>query len=226
MSKSFGIVKTHFADIWSWIALPWVILFSSFVVNLLLAGASGEGFTTGGLASIFVYVFVLGIASVSQTYSFIIGFGARRKDFFIGTATAIAIIAASSSVILTLLAWIERQTDGWGVGLHFFSLPSISDGALPVTVLFFFCSMTNIFFSGFLISSIFRRFGRNVMLLFFAVITLAMTVAAYLITYYEKWTALFDWLGGATLMQVTGTLLGLTLVYVAVTYALLRKATI
>ncbi|MFC5470582.1 hypothetical protein ACFPPD_17965 [Cohnella suwonensis] len=226
MSKPFGIVKTYLTDKWSWVALPWVILFSSFSINLLLAGSIGDEMTTGGLASIFIYTFVLGIISLSQTFPFIIGFGARRKDYFAGTAATISIVGACSSVALAVLAWIERQSDGWGVHLHFFSLPYFSDGSTPMTALFFFGAMTNLFFAGFVISSIHRKFGRNGLFLFFALIGLALTATFYLLSYYEGWQMLGDWLDGGTLLQLTGTLLAITFVYGAASYALLRRATV
>jgi len=224
MSRVAGIVKTHVTDLWSWVTMPWMILGISFTVNVLIASMSGEKIETGGLASIFVYVLVLGIGSVGQTFPFLIGFGARRKDFFLGTTATIALIGGGTVILLLVLGYIERQTGYWGIDLHFFNIAYVTDGPLFQKFWVQFSIMLNFFFVGFAISSLYRRFGRNGLYFFFIVIGVAGTFGSFLISMYDKWYAVFDWFADLAVLELANGLFILTLVYVGLSYLLLRKA--
>ena len=226
MNRVAGIVRTHLTDRWTWVFLPWVILSISFICNLLIGGMSGDVIYTGGIASIYVYMFLLGVMSLGQTFPFLIGFSVRRKDYFIGTIATITIISIASSILLLLLGFIENQTDGWGVNLHFFHLPYLSDGSIFARAWILFSVMINIFFSGFAISSIHRKFGRNGLYLFFIVLSVVTTFSVYLISMYGKWKAILDWFADISSVQLASGLFVLTLIYIGVSYLLLRKATV
>lgn len=226
MNRVAGIVRTHLTDKWTWIFLPWVILSISFICNVIIGGMSGDKIYTGGMASIYVYMFVLGIISIGQTFPFIIGFSVRRKDYFLGTAATITLISIASSFLLLLLGFIETQSDGWGVNLHFFHLPYLSDGPIFTRVWVLFSIMINVFFSGFAISCIHRKFGSNGLYLFFIVLSVVITFSSYLITMYGKWKAILDWFAEISVVQLANGLFVLTLIYVGISYLLLRKATV
>ncbi len=226
MNRVAGIIRTHLTDKWSWLFLPWIILMSSFFCNLVIAGAAGDKIYTGGLASIFIYMLVLGILSVGQTFPFIIGFGARRKDYFLGTTATITIISIAASVILLLVGYIETQTDGWGVDLHFFHLPYVSDGNVITRTWVLFSFMINFFFMGFTISCIHRKFGRNGLYAFFILAAIIITLSVYLISSYGNWDAIFDWFAETSAAQFASGMFILTLVYIGLSYLMLRKATV
>ncbi|QJD87497.1 hypothetical protein [Cohnella herbarum] len=226
MNRVVGIVKTHLADRWSWLAMPWVILGISFACNYIIGGASDEKIYTGGLASIYIYMMVLGILSVGQTFPFIMGFSGRRKDYFIGTTATIGLLAAITSILLCVIGYIERLTDQWGVGLYFFNVKYLTDGPAFQQFWVLFTLMVNLFFMGFAISCIHRRFGRNGMYIFFIVTGLAFTVSSYLIGLNDKWKALFDWFADISVLELANGLFALTVLYLLLSYLLLRKATV
>jgi len=108
MNRIIGVMKTQLQDRFGWIFLPWIIMLSSFTVNLIIGSTMGdESFYTGGLASIYVYMLVLGIMSVVQTFPFLIGFGVRRKDYFWGTSLSICAVSFVSAFALWLLGYVE-----------------------------------------------------------------------------------------------------------------------
>ncbi|MCD9024124.1 hypothetical protein [Cohnella silvisoli] len=226
MNRVKGIIRTHLTDRLGWIFLPWIILSSSFACNLIIAGLSGEEFYTGGLASIYVYMTILGIMIVAQTYPFIIGFGARRKDYFLGTAATIAIVSAVFTLMLCVLAVIEVQSGGWGVNLHFFNLPYLSEGSAIERIWIQFSLMTNLVFIGFFFSCIYRKFGRNGMFLFFVALSVVLSFSTYFITIANGWDEIFNWLSGISAVHLATGLFVLTLVYLGLSYGLLRRATV
>ncbi|RED63791.1 hypothetical protein [Cohnella lupini] len=225
MNRVAGIIRTHLTDRWSWLFLPWIVLLSSFVCNLIIATA-GDEIYTGGLASIFIYMMVIGIVSVGQTFPFLIGFGARRKDYFLGTTATIGIIGIASSFILLLMGYIETRSEGWGLKLHFFDLPYISDGNVLARVWVLFNFMLHFFFLGFVISCIHRKFGRNGLYILFILSGIIITVSLYLINSYGSWDAIFDWFADISAAQLASGMFVVTLVYVILSYLMLRRATV
>ncbi len=225
MNRVAGIVKTHLTDVFSWLMLPWIILGSSFAVNAIIGSLVDEEIKTGGLASIFVYMLVIGIVSVGQTFPFLIGFGARRKDYFLGTTATVALVSVVTAILLLVVGYAERATEHWGIGLYFFNIPYLTDGSLLSQFWIFFILMMNLFFCGFAIASIYRKIGRNGLFGVSIALGLALTVAFYLITHYDKWDSVWEWARGVSVVELANWLLALTLVYVGVSYALLRKAT-
>ncbi|MFC4601700.1 hypothetical protein [Cohnella hongkongensis] len=228
MNRVKGIVKAHLTDLWSWTMLPWLILGFSFAVNLVIGSLVEEVIITGGLTSIYIYMMVLGIVSLGQTFPFLIGFGARRKDYFLGTAATISLISAASAVVLMLLGYVERATSYWGIDLRFFNVPYVTDGPLAEQFeqfWIFFNAMLHLFFLGFAIAAVYRKFGRNGLFAVFIVLGLALTVAFYAITHYDRWGSLLSWAQGISVLELANGMLVLTLLYVVLSYALLRKAT-
>lgn len=226
MNRVVGIIKTHLADKLTWLILPWLILGISFACNLIVGSLADEKIYTGGLASIYIYMLVVGIGSVGQTFPFLIGFCTRRKDYFLGTAATIAIISFLSAIVLLLIGYVERETGQWGMELYFFNVKYLSDGPLLERFWILFTLMINLFFCGFAISSIHRKFGRNGLYFFFIALSVVMTVASYLITLNEKWKPIFGWMADISVMELANGLFLGTLIYVLFSYLLLRRATV
>src|SRR5690606_29405799 len=125
MNRTIGVLKMHCRDKWSWLYIPWIVCLGSFLVNRMVGYtiSSQNEIYTGGISSIFIYLFVIGIIMPPQTFAFALGMGVRRKDYFLGTAMLAVLFSAASSVLLLILSQIEQGTNQWGVGLHFFYLP-------------------------------------------------------------------------------------------------------
>lgn len=228
MNNVQSVLKIHNRDKWSWIYIPAMILFSSFLVNLIVSYSisSVEKFYTGGITSIFIYIFVAGILTVAQTFPFALGMSIRRNDFFIGTS----LMGISASIVIGLLilifSIIEKQSDGWGTGLHFFYFPYINDGnplqQLTIYILLFAC----LFFFGFTIASFARRFGGKGMFILAITSLLLGSVAVLLCTYYQVWTDIFQWITNHTAIQLALWLIPFVLFYLVASFLLLRKATV
>lgn len=60
MNPTAGMLKMHFRDKWLWLYTPWVILLSSFLVNVIVASFLQEPIYTYGLVSIFIYMLING----------------------------------------------------------------------------------------------------------------------------------------------------------------------
>ncbi len=144
---------------------------------------------TGALATFFFVMLVVGIGAVIRMFPFAVGFGARRRDFFLGTLAMGVAASAAWAILLGLLSLIEANViKNWGVGLHFFHLPFFSDGsplrqfcwsyyhdascvqsdpsyvngAVPLGQFWvYFVLLLFMYLLGLLLGSIYQRFGRT-----------------------------------------------------------------
>ncbi|WP_379137142.1 hypothetical protein [Paenibacillus sp. sgz500958] len=228
MNRIAGVMRTQLQDRLGWIFLPWIIMLSSFAINWILGYTmQEEQFYTGGLASIYVYMLVLGVMSVIQSFPFVIGFGVRRKDYFWGTLATITSMSAVFAVLLWVLGYVESElTGGWGAHVHFFHLPYIGDGSAIAQIWVSFSLLIHFFFLGFIISCIHRRFGRAGTFTLLTAIPLILTVTLVLINYYKLWSDLGDWFSGVNSVELATGLFGLSLIYSLLSYLLLRRSTV
>lgn len=223
-----GVLNMHRRDKWTWIFIPSIILFSSFFINFLISFliSSEEAFYTGGVGSIFIYMLILGIMILVQSFPFAIGMSVRRTDFFFGTVLMGLINSSIFGILLSILAFIENTTYGWGDRFHFFHFPYLNDGSFLQQILLFFMIFTHLFFLGFIISSFARRYGGRGMLISSLAFLLVSSIVIILIHRFEAWGSIFQWFASQTALQLGFWLVPISLLYLIVSYFLLRKATI
>ncbi|MEK4141492.1 hypothetical protein [Paenibacillus sp. FSL L8-0333] len=227
MNPTAGMLKMHFRDKWLWLYTPWVILLSSFLVNVIVASFIQEPIYTGGLVSIFIYMLITGILILVQTFPFALGLSQRRTDYFIGTSLMAIITSAVYSILLYLLSIIESKlTGGWGLGLHYFHLPYLNDGNALEQLWMYFALFLHMFFLGLMISSIFRRFGRSGLFIFSGVTFILCSLGVLLMTYNQWWVDLFNWFAGYTAFELALWSMPLTVVYALLSFLMLRRATV
>jgi hypothetical protein len=226
MSRFASVMKMHSRDKWSWFLVPWLIMLSSFIVNLIVSSFINEPIYTGGIASLYVYMFVAGIITLAQTFPFALGMSVSRTDYYLGTSAMIILTSVGSAGLLFLLGLTEVWTNAWGSDLHFFNVPYLSDGPLinqftvPLVILLF------MHYSGVVISAVHKRTGRNGMFIASGILLLVFTVLGFLATYLNWYPAIFDWMIEQTAVDYTLWMLPLIVIFALVSYLLLRKATI
>lgn len=222
-----GVLKMHWRDKTVWIYVPWVVLLFSFAINVIIGilTKGQENINSGGIASIYVYMFIAILIVQAQTFPFSLGMSIRRTDYFMGTALMCLLVSAGSSFVLFLLSVIENMTDGWGVNLHYFALPFMKDLSPIARFGVFFVVMTYMFFLGFVISSIHRRFGKTGLYVFFTAILLLGSIGSFAMTYYERWMDLFKWIAHHDQLLYVW-MIPFIILYALISYGLLRRATV
>lgn len=222
-----AVTSTILKDKWSWFFLPWVIAGSSFVVNLITSIFVKDEIKTGGVSSLYIYMLVAGIISVSNTLPFLLGFNVRRSDYFWGIGRAIGLVGVCCAAGLTLLSFIEIDVvPGWGTGLYFFHLPYYSDGPAPVQFISYFLLIVFLFYTGFLIACIGKRFGKTGMYAFFLAWIALGTVGSYVMTAQGYWMDLWKWLSDQSMLEIAGGTAPVTLICMALSYMLLRRTSV
>ena len=228
MNRMSTVLKIHYQDKWSWIYIPTLILFGSFSVNLIfssLVSRQGE-FYTGGVTSIFIYMFVAGILVVAQSFPFAIGMSIRRVDYFIGTAAMGMISSIVFGSLVFFLSLLEKQTNGWGTVLHYFHFPYMNDGSALEQFSMYMIIFAYLFFSGFLIMSFAHRFGGKGMIISALVFMIFGSIAGFFLHHFDALESIFNWFAGKTAVQIAYWLVPFLLINAIVSYLLLRRATV
>ncbi|MDR0270569.1 hypothetical protein [Paenibacillus sp.] len=227
MNRTAGVMKMHWHDKFIWIYTPWIILLFSFVVNLIIGIFTGgkEDFNTGGIISIFIYMFICSMVILGQTFPFALGMNVRRTDFFVGTSVMGLLVCAASGVILFLLSILEKLTDGWGVHLHYFNIPFINHISSFARFGIYFIVLVHMFFLGLVISSVYRRYKRSGMFVLSTVIFICSSITSFVLTYYGMWLDLFSWFS-RHYMELFFWMAPVAILYALLSYGMLRRATV
>lgn len=226
MNRVGNVLKLHQRDKFGWFLIPSMILGSSFLVNLLVGMVSGIEIYTGGLMSIYIYMFVLGIVVLPQTFPFAISFSIRRTDYYLGTTINAVIFGFVTAIALLLLSAIEKATGFWGAGLHFFHLPYLTDGNIVQQFTVYFLTLMMLFFSGFTIASVFRKFRAIGMFVLTLAFLLCTTILSVLIITNGWWDEIVNRLVDLTAFELSLWFLPLILLFSIVSFVLIRRSTI
>lgn len=229
MASIHNVFKMHIRNVFLWFVLPWLILGASFLINLLISLLLGGSVSiySGGVSSIYIWMLIIGIISLSDTFPFALGFSVRRTDYFLGTLSTAFVVCVGGALILQFLSVMEQDViSGWGLGLHFFSLPYLSDGTLPEQYLLTLVLLIHSYLLGFTISSIYRRFGKTGMWTFCILLTAALTALLFLFTYLLGWNTFALFFQHYTAFEVGVWMIPMLFCYVLFSYLLLRKATV
>lgn len=237
LSRLTRVVKLHFANPWPVIVTPWLIIALIFVVSLAVwwiisvtAGAEAsaevsEGFQYSGSSFwIFVYMMVVAVMAMNQSFAYALGFSSTRRDYYLGTAITFVILSAIYTAAIVLLGIIERATNGWGLGGSMFDSMFFGNGpfeqAFCVFVGFLF-----FFFVGAASGAVYVRWKAMGIILFFAVIALLLIGGAALLTLTGNWGAFGGFFANAGFVGSYAWSLVLTVIAAVAGFLILRRAT-
>jgi hypothetical protein len=86
--------------------------------------------------------------------------------------------------------------------------------------------MVHMYFLGFAIASVYQRFGRTGMYVFFIAAFLLVSVCTYAFTYFNWWGDIFRSLSQYSAFELASWMVLAIAAYALVSYELLRKATV
>ena len=122
-------VRLHAVNPSVFFGVPWLILGGAWaitmVLGLIMRGAGAPADIVGMRYSWAVlspqwYLVVVGVQAIALTFPFALGFGATRRDFWLGTALMFVLVSAEMAIAIATLVQVEILTHGWGLGVHMF----------------------------------------------------------------------------------------------------------
>ncbi len=236
-SRILAVFRLHFVNPMLVAWMPLMIYTFIFAVNWLIwlivsivSHGDTEGMTRGTSwsgASLFIFVWLLVVAvqAMNRTFHFALGFGATRRDYYLGTLLALVTLAAGWSILFSILGAIEDATGGWGLGGHMFAAVYFGDNG-PIARTWYVFLLT-LFFSaiGLVAGSLYVRWKTFGLVAFFAAIALLLLGAGTLIALTDSWGAVGSFLEGLGFAGVYPLLLIPVAIAVPLGYLGLRRAT-
>jgi hypothetical protein len=210
--------------------IPWGILACSFVVNLVIFArvpvANASHSHTGGVVSIYILFFVIGVSIIGRSLPFGLALGVSRRSYYTGTALLGVALAIADGLALTALQAIERATDGWGVRMHFFQVSYILAGPWYLTWLTSFVALALLFVYGMWFGIVYRRWNLTGVAAF-TVSQVAVVLAAVLVVAWaDAWSGVGHFFTALTAAGLTGLLAGLAALLLAGGHATIRSITV
>jgi hypothetical protein len=227
MTTYINVVRYHLVQRLNYLILPWGVLAFAFAVDVIILALTPAGHTShryvGGLASVFILAFVLGVQSVARSLPFGLALGLSRRTYFLGTALLAAGLAAIVGVVATVGQAIERATDGWGVSMGFFRVPYILNGPWYLTWLTAFVALALLFVYGMWYGLVYRRWGLIGLVLFLAGQVTLLVIGAVAATWSHGWHDVGHFFTALSATGLTGLLAALTVVLLAGGFTTMRQ---
>lgn len=233
MTTWVNVARYHLVDRLNHVALPWSVLAFAFVVNVIIAVilqsnhvGGTEPHYTGGLATIYVFLFVAGLLSITRALPFGLALGVSRRTYYLGTVALAVTLAFIYGLALTVLQAIEQATGGWGASMHFFRVPWILDGPWYVTWLTSFVVLAALFLYGIWFGLVYRRWNLIGLVTFLAAQISVLLAGALVVTWAQAWPDIAGFFATLSPQGLTGVLAALALVLAAGGFRTMRRVTV
>ncbi|CAN5320958.1 hypothetical protein BH11ACT3_BH11ACT3_03670 [soil metagenome] len=233
------ITRLLLANPWTTIALPWIVIGGVFALNWLIwlilftnldssdSADAREGIQYSGASSwMFVYMFIIAVQAINLAFPLALGYGATRRDFYIGAALTFVLLSAMYAVGLTILSVIEELTNGWGLGGTMFTAIYFGgDVAWYVRLAIYFFGLLFFFFIGSVFATLWVRWKTNGMIVGFGLLGLVLVGLAALFTYTASWDRVGEFFAHAGALGTATWLLVPTAIAAVAGFFVLRRAT-
>jgi len=226
MNRPLAVARIHAMDHATVLVLPWAVLASALVINVivwsLVPEAAAKG--TGGILSLYCFSWAMISVLVARGFPFQLGLGVTRRDFLTGTFLFLAAFAVASAVLLVGLNLLERATGGFGLGGRFFRVPWFTE--VPDVQLVAIYALPMVFFVGLgmLFAAVWSRFRATGTVALLTGIGLALVVPIALITRSGAWPSVGAWFGDLVPLTAVALLAGIGALAGAGSWLTLRRA--
>ncbi|MFE5670694.1 hypothetical protein ACFQ58_03695 [Agromyces sp. NPDC056523] len=230
------IIRLHAVNPSILFGVPWIILGGAWAISVLIAlimtsaGVPPAEITEGMRYSWAVispqwYLIAVGVQAVAFTFSFALGFGATRRDYWLGTSAMFLFVSLEMAVAIATLVQVEQLTNGWWVNAAMFDALWYGQEGWLVDFFTTFAMQLLVLFIGAGITTIYMRWRMRGMLtlVFGAVAVILVAIAA--LTFTESWPALAEWLMSIGLVGVFTIVLVKALAWAVAGFLVIRRAT-
>jgi hypothetical protein len=230
LSTLVKVARFHLVDQFSYTVFPWAILVFDFAVAVTITAsmppATRQFSSSGALAAIFIFFGFMGGLSMIRSLPFAFAIGVSRRAYYAGTVLLAVCLGVVYGLALAVLQVIERATDGWGVGLHFFRVAYILDGPWYLTWLTSFTGLALLFVYGMWFGLVYRRWNLVGAFAFGAAQVAVVAAGALAVARADAWQAVGRFFTTLTAPGLTGLLAALAVLLLTGGYATMRRVTI
>ncbi|WP_329248547.1 hypothetical protein OG417_01465 [Actinoallomurus sp. NBC_01490] len=212
----------------TYLVLPWVWAAFGFLLDVVIlqltpAGNNDHHRWVGGLAALFIVVFVVGSQSVARALPFALTLGVSRRTYFAGVSSLALALAAGFGLVVAVGQILERATGGWGMNMGYFRVPYFLDGPWYLSWLTATTTFVLLFVYGMWYGLMYRRGGLSGTMIFGGAQLGVLALAAIIATGVHGWTAIGRFFTTITATGVTGLLAAAVVVMLAGGFATIRR---
>lgn len=229
MNTLVRVARYHLVDRMTYVAVPWAILAFSFLINLAIAAMAPRppgGIPSGGLVTIYVFLLICGVLSMTRELPFGLMLGVSRRSYYLGTALLVLALGLAYGLALAALQAIERASGGWGLSLHYFQVKWIMDGPWYQTWVTSFVLLVLFFLYGMWYGLVYRRWNLFGLLTFAAAQVLAALAIAAAVTLTHSWAAFWHFFTTVQAPALAGVLAALAIALGLGGFCTIRRVTI
>ena len=229
------IVRLHCLNPSVFFGIPAIILCGAWAIIMVIGLiAQGAGATPGDLENMRYswavlspqwYLVVVGVQAVGLTFSFALGFGSTRRDFWLGTAIMFAIVSVLFAAVIATLVQLEIATGGWGLGVHMFDALWYGQTNWLVDFYTTFALEALVLFIGAGATTIYMRWRIPGMLTVTAIFSALVLAGIAWATLSSSWAAIFEWFASLGLVGGFSLLLAIAVLCGVGGYIVIRRAT-
>lgn len=237
--RIIDVVRLHFANPGTVLVWPLMIVAMIFLVNLAIWWIVGTSITdpadradaidgfqwSGASFFIFIYMMVVAVQAMNQTFAYALGLSVTRRDYYLGSAVAFILLAVILTLILATVGAAEGGTGGWGLGGRMFTAVYFGDGSWLQRAFIMLALFLFFFFVGAATAGIFVRFRSRGLTIFFMALGVALVGGAALVTAGGLWAAVGEGLVTAGPAGIAAWSLVATAVAGVAGFFILRRAT-
>jgi hypothetical protein len=233
-----NVVRLHLANPATVLLWPLGILAAIFVANLAIwaiiaLNVSGPDYEdavrgmqwSGASTFIFVYMMVVAVQAMNQTFGFALGMSVTRRDYFLGSAAAFAALSVVYAVVLSVLGEIEAATGGWGLGGRMFTAVYFGDGSFGQRLFTTFAFMVFFFFVGSAVAAVYARWRARGLSTFFIALGFVLVGLVALLTFTDSWGLVGAWIAANGAAGVAAWSFAASAISAVGGFLLLRRAT-
>lgn len=231
-----SVARLHFTNPTTLVVTPFAVLGSIFAINvavwvivLIAAGPAGEhdaakGFGYSGSSLwIFVYLAVVAIQAMNATFRLALGYGATRRDYYLGSALAFAGLSVGYTAVLTVLGLVEQATDGWWLQGRMFT-PVYFGATWGDRIAVMLCLFLFFTFAGSAFGAVFVRWRRTGLLVFGGILLAVLVLAGFVIAFARAWEPVGAWFAATPPAGIAAWSLLVSAAFGAIGYLVLRRA--
>jgi len=231
------VVRVHLANPWQTLGLPWIIFLGVFTLNvgvwIAVVNAAGgrdqlesDAFSQNGAMSwVYVYLLVAAVQAMNLTFSFALGLGVTRRDYFAGTATYFVGLSVLYAGGLTLLAQMERATHGWWLDGYVFAPFTLHTLAAWQLFLIHLIIAVLLFSTGLIAGAVWVRWKATGLVVFFGTLATVLVALVMVASFLRRWDDVGHFFTSHSELTVVACTVPLSLVAVVGAYRALLKAT-
>ena len=239
VARVWRIVKLLTANPWTVVWMPLIIMGAIFALTWAIwwllfqnldvqqSADAADGIQYNGASSyIFVYMLVVAVQAVNLAFPLALGYGSTRRSFSLGLSLGFLLLSAAYAVVMTVGAWLEELTHGWGLNGSFFrTFYFVAEGGWLVQWWVYFCWFVFFFFTGTIFAAMYVRWKAIGLIVSFGALALLVLGSIALLTYTDGWLGFWGTLGDLGTVGVASVLLIPAVLAAGIGHLVLSRAT-